>query len=372
MVILMPLASTATAEAVADVLFNNVYRRFGSQVALVSDRDPKFTSAFWRAMHKRIGVDLRMSSAAHPQTDGRSEVTNKSVGTTLRILASDNPDDWALKITACEFALNSSPAAATKLAPFEVVYGFLPSPWPLDSLPSGNVAADSRLERARLDWLRCTDAIIAARVEMVHHSNKARRADSPLFAVGAKVYLSTTGLKFPPGSVGKFIPKYIGPFKIIAADPAKSSYTLDLPPHLRIHPRLHASRLRPHIPNDDSRFPSRAFQQPPPVVAAADGAEPEWELEKVVGDRLLRGKRVFRVRYLGYSEADDEWRPEAELRETAPELLDAYLAQKAAIAAAREAAPGRRRGRIASLLRTLANRTVSSQGGWVLGSDCPS
>ncbi|GAA5985975.1 hypothetical protein JCM11641_004887, partial [Rhodosporidiobolus odoratus] len=176
MVVLMPLPSTATAKDVASTLFDNVYQRFGTQHAIVSDRDPKFTSSFWRSLHKKCGVSLKMSSSSHPQTDGQSEVTNKLVGTVLRVLCDGSPDDWAAKVTTVEFALNSAPAAATSLSPFEVVYGFLPSAWPVDSwVSSGHLAADGRGERARLDWLRATDGIIAARVDMVHQSNKSRR-----------------------------------------------------------------------------------------------------------------------------------------------------------------------------------------------------
>ncbi|GAA5825093.1 hypothetical protein JCM10212_000157, partial [Sporobolomyces blumeae] len=74
-VVLLPLASTATASEVADAFFDVVYRRFGLPDAVVSDRDPKFTSAFWRALCAKLGISLNMSTAAHPQTDGRSEVT---------------------------------------------------------------------------------------------------------------------------------------------------------------------------------------------------------------------------------------------------------------------------------------------------------
>ncbi|GAA5992931.1 hypothetical protein JCM11641_002021 [Rhodosporidiobolus odoratus] len=141
-------------------------------------------------------------------------------------------------------------------------------------------------------------------------------------------------------------------------NPAKSTYTIAFPPHLRLHPTLHASKLRPHYPNDDDRFPSRAFSLPPPVVPATDGAEAEWEIEKVVAVKTVRGRRMFKVRYLGYSEAEDKFRPEAELRETAPDVLEAYLARQDAVAAAR---PKRSRGRVlASVLANFwSNRTVS-------------
>ncbi|GAA5881421.1 hypothetical protein JCM8547_003221 [Rhodosporidiobolus lusitaniae] len=364
MVVLMALPSTATAEDVATVIYEHVYKRFGSPVALVSDRDPKFTSDFWRALNKKVGISLKMSSSAHPETDGRSEVTNKSVGTVLRILCADSPSTWASKLPTVEFALNSAPASATGLCPFEVVYGFLPSPWPVDTWsPSSNAAVESRSEVARQDWLRATDAIISARVDMVHHSNKHRRDDSSAFVVGGKAYLSSAGLSFPAGSSRKFIPRYLGPFSIIAADPSKSNYTLALPPHLRIHPKFHASKLRPFFANNEGRFPSRAFAQPPSVLPGADaGGDAEWEIEKVVAVKTVGKRRMFQVRYLGYSASEDEWRPEAELRETAPELLDAFLVGHERSLAARESAPGRRRrsARLAAFLLPLAKPLASS------------
>ncbi|GAA5984568.1 hypothetical protein JCM11641_006552 [Rhodosporidiobolus odoratus] len=299
MVVLIPLLSTATALDVANLFHLHVFCRFGLPATIVSDRDPKFTSDFWTALNRKIGTSLAMSTAAHSQTDGRAEVTNKTVGNVLRVLCKDSPDDWAAKVVACEFAINSATAASTGLAPFEVVHGFLPTAWPNGSWDrSGNLAAEGVAERARLYALAATDAIIAARVSMTHQENRHRRDDTGVFTVGDKAYLSTAGLRFPKGLSSKFIPKYIGPFPILTASPSSSNYTLQLPPHLRIHNKFHASKLRPHLPNDDARFPHRAFDAPPPVIEASDAAEAEYLIEKVVAQRRVRGKREFKVRYL--------------------------------------------------------------------------
>jgi hypothetical protein len=345
MVILMPLPSTATAEQVSQVVFDSVYRRFGSPVNLVSDRDPKFTSDFWRSYNKKVGTKLLMSTSAHPQTDGRSEVTNKTVGQVLRIVCADAPTSWPDKITSVEFALNSAASSATSLSPFEVVYGFLPSSWPVDTWSSSvNAATESRTEQAKLDWLRVTDAIIASRIDMAHEANKHRRDDSEAFSVGGKAYLSSSGIRFPPGLPAKFVPRFLGPFDIVSAHPSSSNYTLALPPHLHIHPN----------------------PEPVPVIAGADAAEDEWEVEKVVAVKEVRKRRLFRVRYRGYSAATDEWRPEDELRDTAPDALDAFLAQHTAAEAAKAAkVPGRRSNRIrlSAFLSSFSKLTASSQTG---------
>ncbi|GAA6003251.1 hypothetical protein JCM5350_002709, partial [Sporobolomyces pararoseus] len=212
MVVLIPLSSTATAEQVATLYHQHVYRRFGLQSSLVSDRDPKFTSRFWKQFHSLLDVKIRLSSSAHPQTDGRSEVTNKLVGQMLRTVCEDSPEDWGSKLTFVEFGINSASSTATGLSPFEIVYGFLPATWPLLSFsPSRETDQDvsTRAERARLDWIRVSDALIGSRVDMIHHGNKKRRADDPSFEVGADVYVSSAGMRFPHSLSQKFVPKFL-------------------------------------------------------------------------------------------------------------------------------------------------------------------
>ncbi|GAA5978443.1 hypothetical protein JCM11641_007947 [Rhodosporidiobolus odoratus] len=126
MVILIPLPSNSTAEDVASRYHDFVVRRFGIQDSLVSDRDPKFTSRFWRSLHSKLNTTLRFSSSAHPQTDGRSEVTNKIVSQMLRTICEDDPEGWASSLTTAELALNAASSSATGMSPFEIVYGFLP------------------------------------------------------------------------------------------------------------------------------------------------------------------------------------------------------------------------------------------------------
>jgi hypothetical protein len=351
MVHVFPVPSTATALQIADVFRDGVYRLHGLPEAIVSDRDPKFTSKMWSALFRRkFGTNLKLSTSAHPETDGASEATNKTVGTILRIFAEDNPDDWASRTADVEFAINSSTSTATGLSPFEVSYGYLPTVWPTTSWESTNDAtAEGYAERARLNWLRATDAIIASRVAMVTSANKHRRRDHHSFVVGHKAYLSTKDLQFPEATSRKFVPKFIGPYPITAAFPATSNYELDLPPHFKIHRRFHASKLRPHLPNDDLRFPSRALSNPPPELDAQDGNAAEYLVEKIVDHKLVGKARSFRVRWLGYSSAEDSWIKEDELRKTASESVDDYLAlvqaraQALALAAPlAKKAPGRR------------------------------
>jgi hypothetical protein len=180
----------------------------------VSDRDPKFTSTFWTALYGMAGVKLKMSTSAHPQTDGRAEVANKTVGQILRTVCEDDPLGWADALPTTEMAINIAEPASTGIAPFKVVHGFLPSPLPFScTLPlpdSSDTSALAFADCARESAARAFNAIVGARVAMVLYTNRSCQSEPASFAVGSKAYLATSSLRFPPGLSGKFLPKFFG------------------------------------------------------------------------------------------------------------------------------------------------------------------
>src|SRR5437667_7304653 len=81
---LIPTTTNVKAEGVAKLYFENIYRLHGLPKAIISNRDTKFTGSFWRTLQKMIGTDLLMSTTAHPQTDGQSERSNRTLLQILR------------------------------------------------------------------------------------------------------------------------------------------------------------------------------------------------------------------------------------------------------------------------------------------------
>lgn len=115
-----------TAQTVAQVFMQQMFRLHGMPKSIVSDRDPVFTSAFWQEIFRVQGTILNLSSAYHPETDGQTEMTNKSLEHYLRSFVGDKPKSWAKWLPLAEWWYNTTTHSATKMFPFEVVYGYPP------------------------------------------------------------------------------------------------------------------------------------------------------------------------------------------------------------------------------------------------------
>ena len=130
----VPCSKTSDATRVAQLYFQEVVRLHGLPKSIVSDRDVRFTSHFWRTLWSMLGTKLKFSTAYHSQTDGQTEVVNRSLGNLLRSLVGDNLTTWDLFIPRAKFAYNASANSTTGMSPFEVAHGLVPRK-PLDLVP---------------------------------------------------------------------------------------------------------------------------------------------------------------------------------------------------------------------------------------------
>ena len=124
-----------------------------ASITIVSDRDTKFLSHFWRCLWAKLGTKLLFSTTCHPQTDGQTEVVNRTLSTMLRAVLKNNKKMWEECLPHIEFAYNRSLHSTTKMCPFEVVYGFLPRA-PIDLLPLPSS------EKVNFDAKECADLIL--------------------------------------------------------------------------------------------------------------------------------------------------------------------------------------------------------------------
>ena len=121
---LVPTMTWVTTQEVAWLFLKEVVRLHGAPKSIVSDRNTKFRSTFWRELHRLMGTKLLMSTAFYPHMDGATERANRSIGQILKMIINDHQKNWADKCPMVEFALNSSVSTTTGFAPFELNQGY--------------------------------------------------------------------------------------------------------------------------------------------------------------------------------------------------------------------------------------------------------
>jgi hypothetical protein len=132
----IPYHKSDNASHVAELFFTEIVRLHGVPNTIISDKDAKFLSHFWRTLWFKLVTKLLFSTTCHPQTDGQIEVVNHTLSTMLRAILKTNLKLWEECLPHIEFAYNRSVHSTTKVSPFQVVYGFNPrAPIDLLSLP---------------------------------------------------------------------------------------------------------------------------------------------------------------------------------------------------------------------------------------------
>ena len=122
----IPSHSTDTAVDVARSFFKNICSQHGIPENIVSDRDLKFVSKFWKRLMNLCDIQLKMSSSKHPLTDGASEVMRRMIENYLRCYFSYHQNDWVDLFPAAEFAYNSAVSEDLGMSPFELDLGWNP------------------------------------------------------------------------------------------------------------------------------------------------------------------------------------------------------------------------------------------------------
>ena len=108
---------------IVDMYMRDIARLHGVPKTIVSDRDPKFTSNFWKGIFKRFKTNLNFSTTYHPESDGKTERVNQVIEDMLRMYVMDKPSKWEDYLHLVEFAYNNGYQASLKMSPFEELYG---------------------------------------------------------------------------------------------------------------------------------------------------------------------------------------------------------------------------------------------------------
>nr|GEY67148.1 reverse transcriptase domain-containing protein [Tanacetum cinerariifolium] len=119
----LPMREDDSMDKLTKLYLKEVVTRYGIPISIISDRDSRFASNFWRAFQKALGTRLDMSIAYHSETDGQSARTIHTLEDMLRTCVIDFGNGWERHLPLIEFSYNNSYHASIKAAPFEALYG---------------------------------------------------------------------------------------------------------------------------------------------------------------------------------------------------------------------------------------------------------
>jgi hypothetical protein len=288
-----------TAESVAQAFFADIVRLHGVPQSMVSDRDPVFTSTFWRELMRLMGTKLHMSSAFHPQSDGQTEAANRVIIMYLRCFTGDRPRQWLRWLPWAEYVYNTAYQSSLRETPFRVVYGR--DPPSIRSYEPGETRVDAvarNMEEREAFLADVRYRLEQAQAVQKRHYDKQHRPVT--YAVGDWALLrlrQRAPSSLPQQTSGKLKPRFLGPYRVIELI-NNVAVRLELPPQARIHDVFHVGTLK--------KFVGAPPSAPPPLPDIHHGAifpEPA----RVERARLARGVQQVLIQWRGEPETSATW-----------------------------------------------------------------
>jgi hypothetical protein len=316
--------TNSTAPQVARLYFDNVWRLHGLSQKIISDRDPRFMSAFWQEIFRLSGTLLAPGTPYHPQTDGQAENTNRTMEQILRAYVDPRQTDWDRHLSAVEFSINDSRHASSQFTPFHIVYGKeLNSQFDLimesnRKEAEGHQGAGAFMENWRRIMQEVRQNLLKAQVRQKKAYDQLHQGEQ--FQVGDQVVLKVKAVTAPVhwGTPIKLRQPYMGPYTVIrvirADDGLPAAYQLRLPNTWKGHDVFSVDKLKPY--RSSERWSSRVIPPPPPEVMVEGCIE--YVVDKILAHRDVKKRRKGRtikvreylVRYEGYGDEFDEWMEE--------------------------------------------------------------
>lgn len=315
----LPIRENDSMDKLARLYIKEIVARHGVPISIISDRDSRFTSNFWRSLQDALGSDLDMSTAYHPQTDGQSERTIQTLEDMLRACVIDFGNGWDRHLPLAEFSYNNSYHTSIKAAPYEALYGRkCRSPICWAEVGESQLTGPELVQETTEKVVQIKSRLQAARDRQKSYADKRRK---PLeFQVGDRVMLKVSPWKgvIRFGKRGKLNPRYIGPFKILARI-GPVAYRLELPQELNsVHNVFHVCNLKKCLSDETFAIPLEEIQIDERLNFIEEPVEiMDREIKRLKQSRIP----IVKVRWNSRRGPEYTWEREDEIKRKYPHLF---------------------------------------------------
>jgi hypothetical protein len=291
----IPCQKTNDATHIANLFFKEVVRLHGLPKSIVSERDMKFIGHFWRTLWKKLGTNLMFSSAYHPQTDGQTEVVNRSLGDLLRSLVVEHHSQWDSILPQAEFAYNDLVNQITGRSPFQIVYGMqlrgVSELRDSEQTATSSASVEEFAKAMKELHNRVKERLQSSIQEYKRKADQWKRQLQ--FEVGELVLAHLRKERFPRGTYNKLKMKKIEPCKVLRKF-GENAYEIELLDGIRISLIFNIMDLYPYRAGEvetGTEQPTIQWMKQMPVVEKP-------QMERILDQRV--GKKTRRKEYYEY------------------------------------------------------------------------
>jgi hypothetical protein len=257
----IPVKTSYNSAVLAELYMSQIVCLHGVPKKIVSDRGTQFTSHFWQQLHEALGTHLNFSSTYHPQTDGKTKITNQILEYLLRACALQDQFGWDKRLPYAEFSYNNSYQVSLKMSPFQALYGrSCRTPLQWDQPREKQVFGPDILLKAKEHIKMVRENLKIALSRQRSYAYTRRRELS--FEVGDFVYLKVSPIRGVRrfGVKGKLTPCYVGLYQILAKR-GEVAYHLGLLEGLSVvHDVFHVSQLKKCLRVPEEQLPVEGLE----------------------------------------------------------------------------------------------------------------
>jgi len=243
MVHFIPTTEKTSAEGLARLFRDNVWKLHGLPESIISDRGPQFAAGLMRELNRMLEIESKLLMAFHPQTDGQTERVNQELEQYLRMFINHRQEQWPECLGTAEFAYNNK----GKKEKYKRAKKFI------EKMKEIQEEARAALGKVQEEIKKYVDR---------------KRGEVVDYKVGDLVMLSTKDLKYQ--MVGrrteKLMERFVGPYKVKKIV-SSNAVELELPDTIKIYLVVNISRIHRYV----GQVERQKREQPAPVII--DGEE---------------------------------------------------------------------------------------------------